>query len=366
MTQLNFMSQIEVTTPGGSYGVTVERGALASLAGLLPPRCGTVFVVSTEDVWTLHGAKVRAALDHVEFRTLFFAGGEANKRMSHVERLAESMLELGGDRSSVVVAFGGGIVGDLAGFLAAIFMRGVPVIQVPTTLLAQVDASVGGKTATNLKSGKNLIGAFHQPRAVVIDPAVLDTLSDREYRAGLSEIVKTGVIADAELFFTMARSRDSILARDHHLLDHVIAESVKIKAQVVSADERESGLRRILNFGHTFGHALEAETEYVRFLHGEAVSWGMRAATHLAAELKMLPVEEHREILNVLDRYGPIPSTTGLDAGRIAERMVHDKKTIQRRIQFVLPTRIGAVTVRGDIDPALPCAAIARAVEECA
>jgi 3-dehydroquinate synthase len=365
MTQLSFMSQIEVRAPGGSYSVTVERGCLASLAGVLPPGCGKVFVVSTEDVWTLHGAKVQAALDHVEFHALFFAGGEANKRMSHVEQLAEQLVEFGGDRSSVVIAFGGGIVGDLGGFLAAIFMRGVPVIQVPTTLLAQVDASVGGKTGANLVSGKNLIGAFHQPRAVVIDPAVLGTLAEREYRAGLYEIVKTGVIADAELFLTMARSRDSILARDHHLVDHVITESVRIKAHVVSADERESGLRRILNFGHTFGHALEAETEYVRFLHGEAVSWGMRAATHLSADLKMLSVEEHREILNVLDRYGPIPSTSGLDAGEIAERMVHDKKTIQRRIQFVLPERIGAVTVRGDIDPALPRSAIARALEEC-
>ena len=203
------MAHIDVSTRGGQYSVVVERGALAGLASTLPPQCGTVFVVSTEDVWTLHGEKLQTALGHLPFRSLFFAGGEENKRLAHVERMAESMAEMGGDRSSVVVAFGGGIVGDLAGFLAAIFMRGVPVIQVPTTLLAQVDASVGGKTGANLVSGKNLIGAFHQPRAVVIDPAVLDTLPDREYRAGLYEIVKTGIIADAGLFHTMANLRDA-------------------------------------------------------------------------------------------------------------------------------------------------------------
>jgi 3-dehydroquinate synthase len=275
------------------------------------------------------------------------------------------MVELGGDRSSIVIAFGGGIVNDLAGFLAAIFMRGVAVIQVPTTLLAQVDASVGGKTGANLVSGKNLIGAFHQPRAVIIDPAVLETLSDREYRAGLYEIIKTGIIADASLFHTMADSRDAILERRHHVLDSIIAASVRIKAHVVSTDERESGLRRILNFGHTFGHALEAETAYVRFLHGEAVSWGMRAATHLAADCHMISVEDRISILNVLDRYGPIPSTAGLEAELISQRMTRDKKTIQKRLHFVLPDRIGNVVVRADIAPELPVAAIARALEEC-
>ena len=359
------MPHIDVTTPGGHYSVVVERGALAGLASVLPPRHGTVFVVSTEDVWALHGAKVETALGHIAFHKLFFAGGEDNKRMAHVERMAEEMAVHGGDRSSVVIAFGGGIVGDLAGFLAAIFMRGIPVIQVPTTLLAQVDASVGGKTGTNLVSGKNLVGAFHQPVAVVIDPAVLETLSDREFRAGLYEIIKTGIIADPELFHQLANSRDEILARRHHVLDHVIAMSVKIKAHVVSSDERESGPRRILNFGHTFGHALEAETGYVRFLHGEAVSWGIRAATHLAANCGMLPAEARITILNVLDRYGPIPTTEGLDAAAIEQRMVRDKKTIRQQVHFVLPQTIGTVVVRNDIPTAPALIAIQQALEEC-
>lgn len=360
------MPHIDVTTPGGIYTVVVERGALASLASALPAQCGTVFVVTTEDVWTLHGAVVRAALGHLPFHTIFFAGGESNKRMADVERMAESMVEFGGDRSSVVVGFGGGIVTDLAGFLAAVFMRGLPVIQVPTTLLAQVDAAVGGKTGANLVSGKNLIGAFHQPRAVIIDPGVLDTLPEREYRAGLYEIIKTGVIANARLFHTLATSRDSILARQHHIVDQIIAESVKVKAHVVSGDEREAGLRRILNFGHTFGHALEAETGYVRFLHGEAVSWGMRAATHLAGDCNMIGVEDRISIFNLLDRYGPIPSTAGLSAEAIEARMVHDKKTIQRRLHFVLPRSIGTVAVRSDVPADLPRQAIARALAECA
>ena len=360
------MPHIDVTTPGGTYTVVVDRGALTSLASALPAQCGTVFVVTTEDVWTLHGSAVRTALGHLPFHTIFFAGGEENKRMADVERMAESMVEFGGDRSSVVVGFGGGIVTDLAGFLAAIFMRGVPVIQVPTTLLAQVDAAVGGKTGANLVSGKNLIGAFHQPRAVIIDPAVLDTLPEREYRAGLYEIIKTGIIASASLFHTLATARDSVLARQHHILDQIIAESVRIKAHVVSGDERESGLRRILNFGHTFGHALEAETKYIRFLHGEAVSWGMRAATHLAAECKMIGVEDRISILNLLDRYGPVPSTTGLGAEGIEARMIHDKKTIQGRIHFVLPETIGKAQVRSDIPAHLARTAIARALQECA
>ena len=272
------MPQFQVSTPQRTYAVVVERGGIARVPEFLPPQCGKLFIVSTADVWDLHGACLRAALGTLPFETLFFAGGEGNKRMSHVEQLAEQMADLGADRSSVAIAFGGGIVTDLCGFLAAIFMRGIPVIQIPTTLLAQVDAAVGGKTGANLVAGKNLVGAFHQPLAVLIDPAVTATLPEREYRAGLYEIIKTGVLASEPLF--------------RLLDDHIIAESVRIKAEVVSSDERETGLRKILNFGHTFGHALEAETEYTRFLHGEAVSWGMRAATYLAHDLAMMGTED--------------------------------------------------------------------------
>jgi 3-dehydroquinate synthase len=359
------MPQFQVSTPQRTYPVEVERGGIHRLPDFLPPKCGRIFVVSTSDVWELHGHILKDALGSRDYFSLFFAGGEENKRMSHVEALAEQMVEFGADRSSVVVAFGGGIVTDLAGFLAAIFMRGIPVIQIPTTLLAQVDAAVGGKTGANLVAGKNLIGSFHQPLAVLIDPGVLSTLPAREFHAGLYEIIKTGVIASEPLFRLLANGRDDILAQHHHIVDHIIAESVRIKAEVVSSDEREGGLRRILNFGHTFGHALEAETQYKRFLHGEAVSWGMRAATYLAHDLGMLPQEDYLSIINILDRYGPIPSVSGISAAALDARLVKDKKTIQSKIHFVLPVKIGEVVVRADIVPERATHAIERALADC-
>jgi 3-dehydroquinate synthase len=249
----------------------------------------------------------------------------------------------------VVLGFGGGIVTDMAGFLAAIFMRGIPVLQIPTTLLAQVDAAIGGKTGVNLAIGKNLIGSFHQPLAVLIDPAVLDTLPEREYRAGLYEILKAGVIRDAPLFRFLAAESGAVLARQADAVDRIIADAVRMKAEVVTADEREGGLRRILNFGHTFGHALEAETGYTRFLHGEAVEWGMRAAVHLAQSTGRLAPEAGAQILETLRLYGPIPPLDGIAAEKLHARLVHDKKTVQGRIHFVLPVRIGEVAVVSDV-----------------
>ncbi len=343
----------------------VERGAIARLPEFLPAKCGRIFVVTERGVWDLHGARLRAALSPTPFETLFFAGGEENKRLAHVETLAEQMAELGGDRSSLVIAFGGGIVTDLGGFVAAIFMRGIPVIQIPTTLLAQVDAAVGGKTGGNLVAGKNLFGAFHQPLAVLIDSEVLATLPVREYRAGHYENIKHGIIAAAPLFRLMEQQREAVFAQDPAILEQIVAESVRIKAEVVSADERESGLRRILNFGHTFGHALEAETKYTRFLHGEGVSWGMRAATHLARALNMLSDADTESILGVLNAYGPIPSVAGLSTQPLQARLLKDKKTVQSRIHFVLPVKIGEVVVRADIDENAVCGAIERALAEC-
>jgi 3-dehydroquinate synthase len=339
------MPSFRVETPQRAYDAIVERASLARVADFLPPRAGLVFVVTTEDVWKLHGAIVERSLAARPYKVLFFPGGEPNKRLSQLETLAEQMIAAGGDRSSVVVAFGGGIVGDVAGFLAAVFMRGIPVIQVPTTLLAQVDAAVGGKTGVNLVSGKNLLGSFHQPLAVIIDPDVLRTLPAREYRAGLYEIIKCGVIRDAELFGVMDQCVPAVLAQEPATLERIIAAAVRIKAEVVTADEREGDLRRILNFGHTFGHALEAETRYERFLHGEAIAWGMRAATLLAEKIGRLDASGAASIHSVVAKYGPIPAVDGIQAGRLAARLRSDKKTIQGQVHFVLPTRIGDVAV---------------------
>lgn len=348
MLQRDHMPAFEVRTASGTYSAIVERGALRRIGALIPPRAGKVFVLTTEDVWRLHGEAAEELGERVQ--VLFFPGGEVNKRLTVLERLAEQMIAAGADRTSVLVALGGGIVNDVGGFLAAIFMRGIPVIQVPTTLLAQVDAAVGGKTGVNLACGKNLIGSFHQPLAVLIDPNVLRTLPAREYRAGLFEVIKCGVIRDRKLFDLLDRQTDEVLAMKPDAVNELIAAAVGIKAEVVSADERESNLRRILNFGHTVGHAIEAETEYVRFLHGEAVAWGMLAVTRLAELLGKAPAEDAERIRRVICRYGPLPPAGDLDPDRLIARFASDKKTLQGNVHFVLPTRIGEVEIVSGID----------------
>jgi 3-dehydroquinate synthase len=263
----------------------------------------------------------------------------------------------------MAIAYGGGIVNDMGGFLAAIFMRGIPVLQIPTTLLAQVDAAIGGKTGVNLVGGKNLIGSFHQPLAVLIDPALLDTLPAREYRAGLYEIIKAGIIRDAALFQFLSDCSREVLAQDPPAVDRIVADSVRMKAEVVSADEREGDLRRILNFGHTFGHALEAETRYTRFLHGEAVAWGMRAALHLGRLTGHISTADSAPIFSMLETYGPIPALHGISAENLFARLAHDKKTVQGKVHFILPVRIGEVKVVSGIDDKLVRQAIEQALE---
>ncbi|MGA2741421.1 MAG: 3-dehydroquinate synthase [Bryobacteraceae bacterium] len=356
------MSTFRVETPPVAYDAVVERGILQHAARYLPANAGKIFVVSSEDVWGHQCARLEHALTAIPHEVLFLPGGEDQKRLAPVERLADEMVHRGADRSSVVVAFGGGIVTDMAGFLAAIFMRGIPVVQIPTTLLAQVDAAIGGKTGVNLAIGKNLIGSFHQPLAVLIDPSVLETLPDREYRAGLYEVLKAGVIRSEPLFRFLAESSADVLSRQPDAVDRIIAESVAIKAEVVSADEREGGLRRILNFGHTFGHALEAETGYTRFLHGEAVAFGMRAAVYLAQMTGHLSAEDTVDILEAIRLYGPIPPLTGIPAERLLTRLASDKKTIQGKVHFVLPERIGEVQVVSGIGDQMALAAIQAAL----
>jgi 3-dehydroquinate synthase len=358
MVQREEMAVFAVKTAQSTYQNVVERGVLQRAAGFIPERTGKLFVVTTEDVWRLHGEKLRAQFADGALHVLFFPGGESNKRMASVEVLAEQMMERGADRTSLVIGFGGGIVTDVSGFLAAVFMRGIPVLQIPTTLLAQVDAATGGKTGVNLVSGKNLVGSFHQPQAVLIDPDVLATLPEREYRAGLFEIVKCGVIRDSDLFALLEQRPHDVLAMQPEVVDELISAAVRIKAEVVSADEREGGLRRILNFGHTVGHAIEAETQYMRLLHGEAVAWGMLAATRLAELLKMLPAAEAQRIAVAVRHYGPLPSIQDLDEEHLLARLASDKKTMQGKVHFVLPIAIGQVEVVTGVDPTLVRTAI--------
>lgn len=357
------MSAFRVETPQRAYSAVVERGLLERAGDYIPAGRGKAFVVSTADVWRHHGEALARSLAGIPHEIVFLPGGEEQKRLAPVERAAEEMVRLGGDRSSMVVAFGGGIVTDMAAFLASIFMRGIPVLQIPTTLLAQVDAGVGGKSGVNLECGKNLIGTFHQPVAVLIDPGVLSTLPEREYRAGLYEIVKAGIIRDAALFEFLSTRSAAVLARDPAALDRIIADSVKMKAEVVSADEREGDLRRILNFGHTFGHALEAETHYSRFLHGEAVAFGMRAAVHLARIRSLLADADARVMLETIALYGPIPALDGIPAEALEARLVSDKKTVQGKVHFVVPEAVGRVRIISGVDRLSVLAAIRAAME---
>jgi 3-dehydroquinate synthase len=346
------MPAFEVKTARSTYRCVVEKGMLQRASSYLPEQAGKLFVLTTRDVWDLHRGSLDRAITE-SCTTLFFPGGEQNKRLSCVEALADEMLDSHADRSSIVIGFGGGIVTDIAGFLAAIYMRGIPVLQIPTTLLGQVDAAIGGKTGVNLAAGKNLVGSFHQPAAVLIDPDVLGTLPSREYHAGLYEVIKYGIIRDPHLFDMLERQSDAILARAPEMVEHLIAASVRIKAEVVSADERESDLRRVLNFGHTIGHAIEAATGYERFLHGEAIGWGMLSAIRLAELTGHLQHQIAKRMSDLVRLYGPLPSAEGLDPESLVQRLASDKKTLQGKVHFVLPTAIGQTTVVTGIDPAL-------------
>jgi 3-dehydroquinate synthase len=343
------MPALEVRTSQSVYPNIVERGITQRVRDFVPRSTSKVFVVTTEDVWSLHGRAMNADFGR-ELNVLFFPGGEVNKRLDMLESLAEQMSEKGADRQSLVIGFGGGIVTDVSGFLAAVFMRGIPILQVPTTLLAQVDAAIGGKTGVNLTTGKNLVGSFHQPIAVLIDPEVLSTLPDREYRAGLYEVIKCGVIRDPELFDLFGERTEEILSLTPNEVDEIVARAVQVKVDVVSADEKESDLRRILNFGHTIGHALEAATGYLRFLHGEAIGWGMVVATCLSRLLGLIDRADARRISETVGKLGPLPPAHDLNIDELIALTGRDKKTLQGKVHWVLPTRIGQVEIVSGID----------------
>jgi 3-dehydroquinate synthase len=272
------------------------------------------------------------------------------------------LIERRVERSDVIVALGGGVVGDLAGFVAATYLRGVRLIQVPTTLLAQIDSSVGGKTAVNHALGKNLIGSFHQPTLVAIDPNLLHTLPARQIQAGLYEVIKYGVIRDRRLFDRVARRIDRLRKLESEDLEHLIARCCAIKADVVRSDEFESGLRRILNFGHTVGHALEAVTHYRRFLHGEAVGHGMRAASRISERLGLLPTGDRETIETGIASVGRLPLANTLALDDIISAMHRDKKVERGRAAFVLPVEIGKVVTRSDVPPQVVRAALKDAL----
>ena len=356
------MQRIAVQPEGSHYDVVVDAGGLERASTYLDhlAQSRRIFVIADSQAYSAQGERLKAGLGSLPFDEITIELGEGRKRLAIVEELAEELHRRGADRGSLVIAVGGGVAGDVAGFVAASYMRGIDFVQIPTTLLAQVDASVGGKTGVNLATGKNLVGAFHQPKLVLIDPETLNSLPDREYRAGLFEVVKHGIIRSRDLFDFMDEYRHQVLAREPAALERVISESVLIKSDVVKRDEREGGLRKILNYGHTLGHALEAETQYKRYLHGEAIGWGMIAAGRLAELLDKLSRDDRRRAEDLILAYGGIPSAAGLDAKNIAARIHGDKKTIGGRVHFILADTIGQVGVV--VDP--PTDQVVRATQQ--
>lgn len=318
-------------------------------------------VITDKNVEDPYAHRVGESLSEAGCRVqlLVVEAGEASKSIAAANVLWEKLLDLGADRKTAVVAVGGGVVGDLAGFVAATFARGLDFVQIPTTLLAQVDSSVGGKVGINLPGAKNMVGAFHQPRGVLADIAALDTLPDREYRAGLAEVVKYGVIMDEDFFAYLESEVERIAQRDHQPLTHIVARCCQLKADIVEKDEYErKGLRAILNYGHTFCHAFEATTGYGVFLHGEAVAIGMVCASRLAQSMGRISTgttERQRELLIALGLPVSLPD---IDHEEILSRMQHDKKAEHGRLRFVLPSRLGHVELVSDVDPAQVRAAL--------
>jgi 3-dehydroquinate synthase len=315
--------------------------------GRLPRR---VFVLTSASIWALWAEKFCASFEEVPL-ALFLPPGEKYKTMASVERLAREMLRAGADRGSLLIAFGGGIVGDVGGFLAAIYMRGIDYVQVPTTFLAQVDSSVGGKTGVNLPEGKNMVGSFNQPRAVFADINVLGTLPERELKAGLMESVKAGIIRDRSLVRFMEENVGAIVGRDAKALERVIAASIRMKAGVVTKDECDTGLRMILNLGHTVGHALEQATRYKALLHGEAVAWGMVAALYLARQRGTISGAQMERLERLIYLYGPLPELK-LRVTKVVAATKADKKNLGGVRRFVLPLGIGDAGVVEDVTPA--------------
>jgi len=338
------MPTITVKSSTGNYAVVCEAGALTRAARLIAALGETtgVYFVSSPRVWRYWGRAVAKAIPAKNARRpILFDDAESKKRLSAVEDIARQLVRAGADRRATIVAVGGGVVGDVAGFAAATYLRGVRLVHIPTTVVAQVDSAVGGKTAVDLPEGKNLVGAFYPPKLVIVDPVFLRTLPHREFRSGLYEVVKYGVIADPKLFEFLEKRMDTVLRRDPKALDYIISRSIAIKADVVSKDEREGGLRQILNFGHTLGHALETATNYRRFLHGEAIGWGMIAASMMALSLDRLRLMDAFRVVRLVTSVGPLPPVPAIPKAKLRTILAGDKKSRGGRVLWVFPRRIG-------------------------
>lgn len=351
-------SVITVELPQQSYDIVVTPGGVAHLGNWMQPlQLGQkVLLVSNPIVFKHYGNQAIDSLTAAGFQVihLLLPAGERYKTLNSIQKIYDIALENRLERSSTIVALGGGVIGDMSGFAAATWLRGINFVQVPTSLLAMVDAAIGGKTGVNHPHGKNLIGAFHQPRLVLIDPQVLQTLPAREFRAGMAEVIKYGVIWDAELFAQLEASKRLDQARyvSEELLQTILTSSCQAKAHVVSKDEKEAGLRAILNYGHTIGHAVESLTGYRVVNHGEAVAIGMEAAGQIAVALNLWTQAECDRQRALIEKTGlPFQLPTGLDIDAIVAALQTDKKVKAGKVRFILPTQIGSVTITDEVPP---------------
>jgi len=351
------MKEITVDLGERSYPILIQQGLLDDIGSWLHknPFAKRYGIVADDHVAAMFGERLLASLHNsgLQAEMITFPRGEASKNLATIAELSSTLARMGFDRKDGLLALGGGVTGDITGFLAACYMRSIPFAQVPTTLLSQVDSSVGGKTGVDIPEGKNLVGAFYQPKAVFIDSQVLQELPKSELLNGLAEVIKYGVIYDRDFFRFLEVSLKEILALDLQVLEGVISRSCKIKAAIVEADEKESDFRRILNFGHTIGHAVEAASEY-KLAHGAAVAMGMVAVAELAFLSGILDQREKERLSNLIDKFG-LPATIPqeYDRAKIQEYLLADKKTIGGKVFFVLPTKIGKVIITDDIEAGL-------------
>jgi 3-dehydroquinate synthase len=346
------MRTLVVALAERSYPVHIGAALLTGIGDLLPnTRSGRAIIVTNQVVAAHHLDRLQKGLERADIPhdVIVVPDGEAHKDWATLYDVHTRLLQLKAERSTMLIALGGGVIGDLAGFAAATYQRGMPLVQIPTTLLAQVDSSVGGKTAVNHPLGKNMIGAFYQPSAVVIDSATLSTLPDREYASGLAEVVKYGAIRSPELFAWLESNIEPLLRRDEATLAQAIHESCRIKAEIVATDERETGERALLNFGHTFGHAIELGTGYGAWLHGEAVAAGMVLAGELSVRISGMPAVENGRLRQLLSRFGLPVDPPPLGADRYLELMSRDKKVEAGKLRLVLLEVLGRAAIRADI-----------------
>ena len=354
------MQRLRVVSRNFEYDVVVGAGAWKALRRFPRQRYTSVIVLSERRLWARWGKAFCREAGLEKPRRVIVPSGEPSKSLKMAERVAKALQALGADRRALLVALGGGVIGDLGGFVASTYMRGIDCIQVPTTVVAQVDSAIGGKTAVNVGTTKNLVGTFYPPRLVLAEPRVLATLDDRTFRSGFYEVIKHAILSGLPLFERLEKVLSRPRPSEAESLGSLLARAAAVKVDVVSRDEREADLRRVLNLGHTFGHALEEVTNYRRFLHGEAIAWGMLAAARLARRLDWLAAEEEERIARLIRRVGPLPLIRDLAPERVLRLLPRDKKAVGGRIHWVLPVRIGKIKITADV----PSSAVAAAFRD--